>query len=450
MEDVRKYIGPETRKALSNFGEGGLPRELIGAYAEVKQAVLSAIQEVEQRWSPPVWKSLSRAVEEVKSGGLDDQFPLPLFQGGAGTSINMNVNEVIAARANELLEEEGCPERVDALDDVNRYQSTNDTFPTAVTIVLYWRLLHLEQQVIRLQAALAEREGRYAHILMVGRTELQDALPITLGQVFGSWAGMFERDRWRLHKIKERIRTVPLGGTAVGTGFPAPAMVVFAAEEALRRITGLPLARSQNLPDEVAHQDKWSELAHGIRQVAENLVKLTGDLLLYTSSFLGELGHPEVQAGSTIMAAKTNPVFLEYARGLAFSAQHACDAVSTLSQQGQLQLNPYLPFILHHLLQAFTMVGTALETLTERLLPALEVREDRIHAHLLASHTLLNALLPLLGYHGVKELYRLHPEPFSSMDELVRFVVDHTDLEEVEVRAALDPGRATSFVRRVR
>ncbi|MEM5948326.1 lyase family protein [Spirochaetia bacterium 38H-sp] len=438
------YPGPETKKACDNFGEERLPRDLIRAYGEVKFAVLSAIQEEEAFFSVLHWECISLAIEELISGLLDDYLCIPLMQGGAGTSINMCINETIAMRANSLLEERGEKGLLDSVEHINRYQSTNDTFTTAITIAVFRKLIELEKLVIDIQKLLADRERSYAGILMAGRTEMQDALPITLGQVFGSWAGMFERDRWRLNKIKERLRTIALGGTAVGTGFPVPASIVFASEARLREITGLPLARSQNLPDEIANLDKYTELAHGIRQVCDNIFKLTGDLLIYTSSQTGELVHPELQSGSSIMAAKTNPVLLEYARGLSIAASYSALSVSEYSRNGQLQLNAFLPFVCEELFRAFELAKKALAALI-RLIPKLEVNKKRIEENLLRSHILLNALLPVIGYRRVKELYHSHPEPFLSTHELADYAAKKTGLDKKKILEAIDIDNITSF-----
>jgi aspartate ammonia-lyase len=446
-EDVLEkiYYGEETKKALQNFGRDLLPSELIKAYGEVKLAVLSAIQEVEKRFNEKEWYALKTACEEVISGELNDQFPLPLYQGGAGTSINMNVNEVIANRANELYKES----RFHPINDVNAYQSTNDTFPTAIAIVLYRKLLEAEENVIKLQETLIKKENELGRILIAGRTEMQDALPITLGQVFGSWAGMIERDRWRIHKLKERIRTIPLGGTAIGTGYPVPQLVIFASEKYIREITKLPLSRSQNLPDEIANQDKWSELASVIKIIAENLYKITGDLLLYTSSLSGELKHPELQYGSTIMAAKTNPVILEYTRGIAISIKHECEKISSYCENGQLQLNPYTPFILDSFLKVFDCLNKAINTFIDKFIFLFEINKKRIEENLIRSNIILNGLVGLIGYEKVKEIYRIVEEKgVNTIEGLKEIIINNSRLSKEEVDFYLDPLNLSSFWRK--
>jgi len=433
-------VGPQTTLAADNWGRGRTPRAVIRAYAQVKLAALTAARETDRTsgrpfWDDAVWHALVSALTEIRDGDHDELFVVPLAQGGAGTSLNMNLNEAVTALATR----NGVPPP-HPLEDVNRYQSTNDTFPTAVTILAYEGLVATEARVIHLQEELVRREKQWASQPMVGRTELQDALPITLGQVFASWAGPFERDRWRLNKLRERVRTVPLGGTAVGSGFGAPAAYVFAAEKHLRALTGLPLARSQNLADEISHLDKFSELSGGLRQVAENLVHLCQDLLYYTSSAVGELGHPRLQAASSQMPAKTNPVALEYACGLAMSVQGEAFKVSQYVQAGRLQLNPYLPFVLESLLAMYDSLDKALTAVTDRFLPGMTVHADVLDEHLASSPALLNALSPVLGYDKIAVLAPLlalhHPK---SLLELRTLLVRELRLDPAEAERLVDP-----------
>jgi aspartate ammonia-lyase len=268
---------------------------------------------------------------------------------------------------------------------------------------------------------------------------MQDALPITLGQVFGAWAGPVERDRWRLNKLKERLRQIPLGGTAIGTGFSAPRRYVFAAEKALRRITGLPLCRSQNLCDQVAHTDSLAECARGMGLCAENLIKWAGDLLLYSSSFLNEIRQEEQQYGSTIMPAKSNPVLIELIRGLAMEIRSSAELVSRYCSEGQLQLNAYLPFIAEHMIRINEKLGKALKIAAERLLPALSPDREGMEAHLVNSPALLNTLRAPLGYEKVKELTRALPAAgLKTRDELIKWLSQNTELSGEELTDRFD------------
>ncbi|MEJ5284556.1 MAG: lyase family protein [Brevinematia bacterium] len=443
---MKKYYSNETEKAFSNFDSiSKIPSELIKAYGEVKLAVLKAIQYEEKKYNNEEWNALEISLNELIEGKLNENFPISLYQGGAGTSLNMNVNEVIASRANEILEKK----RFDPIEDINKYQSTNDTFPTAATIFVYRNLLEIELLIINLQEFLVNKENELGQILVTGRTEMQDALPINLGQIFGSWAGMIERDRWRINKVKERIRTIALGGTAIGTGYPAPQKIVFASERFLREITKLPLTRSQNLPDEVSNLDKYSELASILKIIAENLFKITGDLLLYTSSFINEIIHPDLQTGSTIMAAKTNPVILEFVRGCSISIIYECDKISEYTRNGQLQLNAYLPFVLESFNLIFKLTKVSIEKFMEKFLAQLQINSQKIEENLVNSKALVNALIGVIGYKKVKEIYNVMMErKIKTISELKEILKEKTDLKSEEIDFYLDPINITSFWRK--
>ena len=450
LREDRTYFGNETKKAMQNFGEGHLPREIIRAYGEVKKACLFAIQDYENRWGKEVFESILQATDEVINGFLDSSFPIPFEQGGAGTSINMNMNEVIASRAREILNEKGyAREVIDPIEDINRYQSTNDTFPTAVTVMLYRWLLEIERLVINLQERLIRLENKYGSILITGRTEMQDALPMTLGQIFASWAGAAERDRWRLHKLKERIRTIALGGTAVGSCFFAPQEYIFLAEKYLRQITGLPLSRSQNLTDEISNQDKWAELANGYSLCAQDLFKITGDFLIYTSSFVGEIKHPELQYGSTIMAAKTNPVILEFVHGISISIIHDGEKVCEYSRNGQLQLNAFLPFLAQTMLRICMDLKKAIEAFLDKFLERIDIAHEKIEENLIHSNVLLNTLVPELGYNKVKEIYMaIKNKKPNNLEEYKELIIKHSGIEKEKLDAYFDPFYSTGSMKK--
>lgn len=432
----------ETDKARGNFGSGALPRDLICALAEVKLAAVRAANRYDRKLHPAVQNALESALANIASGQHDTLFNIPLEQGGAGTSLNMIINETAAAL---------CPDtgRPDPIEDVNRYQSTNDTVPSAVTVMAFRHLEGIEKRVTGLQETLTNLETRYGKTLMTGRTEMQDGLPFTAGQLFGSWAGAVQRDRWRLHKLADRIRNIPLGGTALGTCFNAPAPYVHEAERQLREITGLPLCRSQNLPDEIAHTDKFSELASGYRLIAETLMKITGDLLYLGSSPVQEIVHPELQYGSSIMASKNNPVLLEWVRGLAMEVQGEAFKISLHSQNGQLQLNAWIPFTAGALIRIQDALNRALAALTDHFFPVMIVNTAVMEQHLTASPALLNSLLPLLGYHRIKEISAAYRKAAPSTVSEAALILEKltgmpaADLEEAMRSTTLRQGART-------
>jgi len=462
----REYFGEQTRRGIENFvihrGElsapaesetaGGcqnrLPREFIRSLAEVKEAVFRGIQEAEHRYPEPLFTTLMEVLEEIRVGAWDDQFPIPLSQGGAGTSIHMNFNEVVSAIIEERI---GLP--FHPLEEGARYQSTNDIIPTAVIVTVFRGLLMVEEETIRFQQILVEKERQWRGTLMVGRTEWQDALPIDASQVAAAWAGAIERDRWRLHKIKERLRVVPLGGTAVGTAFFVPKGYLFQAERFLRELTGLPLSRSQNLPDAVSNQDSLAEVASGYSLLALNVIKICNDLFFYTSSPVGEMCMPEAQWGSTIMPFKTNPVLIEFVKGLAIRVEGHCGVAHRYAEEGNLQLNAFLPFLLEELLLAAQELCSALATLSGKVFPTLELNQERIQRNLLGSPALLNALRDRVPYPVLKEVYeesrreRIR-EQTGALDRLVSRIAERTGVDKEELDTLLRKGVGTYDVER--
>ncbi|HPO50030.1 MAG TPA: lyase family protein [Spirochaetota bacterium] len=445
----QEYYGDETKKAINNFGEGRIPSGLIKSYAEVKKASIKAIWEYEKRFTFETYEIILEALDEIISGVHNDQFVVPLFQGGAGTSINMNMNEVIANLSTaKYFEKYQTKIKIDPIEDINRFQSTNDTFPTAATILVLRNLNEIEKNVIDLQETLIKKENEYENILLTGRTEMQDALPITLGQVFGSWAGMIARDRWRINKLKERVRNIALGGTAIGTSFFAPREYIFLAEKNLRNITGLSLARSQNFPDEVANLDKYSEVANGISLIAENLFKITGDLLLYTSSFINEIKHPNLQYGSTIMAAKTNPVVLEFVRGLSIDIQFECKKINFYAQNGQLQLNVYLPFVVNCFENIFRNIKKTIEIFITKFINNIEINTSSIENNLINSKAILNSLIALVGYNEVKKIYAvLEKRKIKNFEELKEIIALELKLEKNQIDDFFQPISLTTSLK---
>ncbi|HEY3415383.1 MAG TPA: lyase family protein, partial [Armatimonadota bacterium] len=307
------YYGIHALRAAENFPLLGQPLHpgLISALAQVKAAAARANVRAGQL-DPRKGEAIIRAAEEVAAGALRDQFIVDALQGGAGTSANMNANEVLANRALELLgEAKGHYEIIDPLDDVNREQSTNDVFPTAVRVAALRLLLPLIEDFANLQAVLQEKEQQYAATLALGRTEMQDAVPITLGQRFAAWAQAVQRDWWRLHVVEEKLRQVNLGGTALGTGLNADRKYIFLATDFLREATGLNLARAENMIDLTQNADVFAEVSGLLKTAAVTLAKISADLRLLSSGPRGgihEIDLPELQAGSSIMPGKENPV----------------------------------------------------------------------------------------------------------------------------------------------
>ena len=449
-ESDKVYYGTETEKALAVLGRAKPVRQFIRAYGEVKLAALRAQQETAHLYPPDFFPFAEQAAQNVIDGVYDDSFPLPLAQGGAGTSMHMNICEVIAASANELYNAAvpGTSFRADPLDHIARFQSTNDTFPTAVIVMVYRELEDIEAEIVKLQEQLVRREGDYENVLVTARTELQDALPVTLGQVFSAWSGPVERDRWRFNKLRERLRIIPLGGTAVGTGFSAPREYVFAAERELRRITKLPLSRSQNLCDQISHTDSLAECAYGMGLCADNLYKMTSDLLLYTSSLCGEMTHGEVQYGSTIMPDKVNPVLLELIRGKCMECSALAGLTGGYSRNGQLQLNANLPFMAQEFVRMSEDLTVSLGTASGKLMDVLKINTESMEEHLASSPALLNTFRDVLDYTEIKSLLpEIKRQHIATKDALAAFLETHTRLGRALINEKLTLTSLTGYTK---
>ncbi len=408
--------GVHTVRALENFPLTGRPvhDELARAFGSVKLAC-AATNEALNAWPDDSAKSeaIKRACQEMAEGLLTEHIVVDLLQGGAGTSTNMNVNEVLANRALEILgEAHGTYERVSPLDDINLHQSTNDTFPTALRLAAIRLLRVLEQQVVALQEAFQAKEKEFAHIVKVGRTELQDAVLTTLGREMGAYAEAFNRDRWRIYKCEERLRVVNLGGTAIGTGLAAPRQYIFRVVDALRESTGIGFARAENLVEATQNCDVFVEVSGILKACAASLLKISGDLRLLSSgpeAGLGEIRLPEVQAGSSIMPGKVNPVVPEAASQAAMLVMGYDSVIAIACASGNLELNAFMPLIAACLLDSCELLANACEMLRTQCVEGIEADEARCRAHVDDSTAILTALVPALGYEracGVAEKAR--------------------------------------------
>ncbi|OCN00746.1 aspartate ammonia-lyase [Clostridium sp. W14A] len=401
--DDNAYYGIHTARALTNFAITGVPIHpaLIEAVVTVKKAA-AAVNRSLGALDSRIAEAIISACDEILSGALRDQFPVDCMQGGAGTSTNMNVNEVIANRAIELLGgKKGDYSIVHPLDHVNLHQSTNDVFPTAVHIALIRLLKPVTELFAALQTALQEKEQEFASVLKVGRTQLQDAVPVTLGQEFGAWAQAVARDRWRLYKAEERLRQVNIGGTAVGTGINAPKAYIFTVIEKLRELTGIGLARAEYMMDPTQNCDVFVEVSGLLKAAAVNLAKIANDLRLLSSgpkAGFGEITLPSVQAGSSIMPGKVNPVICESVNQAAFQIMADDTAVTLAAQAGQLELNAFLPLIAKNMFEMLDMLNHVLPIFIERCIKRIRANGDICARKLTDSFAVVTALTGYIGY----------------------------------------------------
>ena len=406
---VDVYYGIHTVRALENFAVSrqSVHPELIRAIATVKQAAVEMNMSL-GLLDARLGSAIFQAAAEVADGKLADQFPVDALQGGAGTSTNMNVNEVVANRAIELLGgNKGDYSLIHPLDHVNLSQSTNDVYPTALRIAAIRLLQPLSEACAQLQGSLQKKEAEFAGILKLGRTEMQDAVPITLGQEFSAWAEAIARDRWRLYKVEERLREVNLGGTAIGTGLNAERKYVFGVVERLRSLTGIGLARDENMIDPTQNADVFVEVSGLLKACASTLIKVSNDLRLLASGPRGGIGEiclPDLQAGSSIMPGKVNPVIPEMVAQIGYQTIARDLAITLAAQGGQLELNAFLPLIAANLLPAMEELTHAMRLFANRCIDGIEVDSDRCRFHLENSVALITALSPLIGYDRAAEI----------------------------------------------
>jgi len=406
-------FGIHTVRAMENFVLAGRPVHpaLARAYGAVKLAAARTNRALGYLDPPEVADAIEQACQQLLTGTLVPDIVVDALQGGAGTSTNFNVNEVVANRALELLgQARGRYDLVSPSDHVNLHQSTNDTFPTALRIAAIWGLHRLEKAVVELQEAFQVKERAFAHVVKVGRTEGQDAVLTTLGREMGAYADALGRDRWRLAKCEERLRVVNLGGTAIGTGLAAPRDYIFRVADALRDVTGLGLARAENLIDATQNADVFVEVSGLLKALAVTLTKIAGDIRLLSSgpeAGYGEIRLPARQAGSTIMPGKVNPVIPEAVTQAALLAIGHDHALTAAASMGSLELNPFLPLVAHSLLESFDLLGGACATFASHCVAGIDADETRCRKAVDSATATATALVPLIGYARASELVSL-------------------------------------------
>jgi len=401
--------GIKTLRALENFPLSGrrVHPGLIHPYGAVKLACARTHHELGW-WEEPKAHAIEAACSEMMEGRLDEHIVVDALHRGAGTSTNMNVNEVLANRALQLLgRPPGDYAAISPLGDLNLHQSTNDTYPTALKVAALRGLRRLEEEVVRLTEAFQRKEKELAGVVKVGRTQMQDAVLITLGREMSAYAEAFARDRWRVYKCRERLRVVNLGGTAIGTGLSAPREYIFRAVDRLREITGLPLARAENLVDATQNADVYVEVSGILKAGAVNLLKVAGDLRFLSSgpdAGIGEITLPPRQPGSSIMPGKVNPVIPEAVSQAAMMVM-ACDqAIAHAAAAGHLELNAFLPLIADALLHAIDLLANACSMFAALCVDGIRADVARCRHHLLGATAVLTALVEVIGYEAAQEI----------------------------------------------
>lgn len=401
--DESALHGIHTERAKNNFPLSGnrVSRELITAIAEVKRSAVKVNAKLGFIDSEKAG-AIVAACDEIIENRINYEFDLPALQGGAGTSTNMCVNEVIANRALQLMGRScGDYSVIHPIETVNLHQSTNDVYPTALKMVVIRKLRVLSEAIASLQGELQKKEQEFMSVLTMGRTELQEAVPITMGAQFATFAQAIERDRWRCFKAEERIRMVNIGGTAVGTGLTAPRNYIFRVIETLREDTGLPIGRAEHVMDATANNDPFVEVSATLLANAANLIKIARDLRYLHST--GEISLPQLQAGSSIMPGKVNPVILESVLQLALRAKNDSALVADLVSLGSLQINEYMPLLADTVINQISELNDAVDLLVTHI-PGIMVNEMVCEATLYAGTGVITAFVPLIGYDKAEEL----------------------------------------------
>ncbi|MBO6561046.1 MAG: class II fumarate hydratase [Nisaea sp.] len=399
-----RYWGAQTQRSLQNFRIGGerVPAALIRAFAIQKKAAALANMAL-GKLDPGLGKAMAAAADEIAQGKLDDHFPLVVWQTGSGTQTNMNLNEVISNRAIEILGGTiGSKAPVHPNDHVNMGQSSNDSFPTAMSIAA---VLEIERDLLpalaEFHAALTAKQEEFAAIVKIGRTHLQDATPVTLGQEFSGYARQIELGIERVKGALPRLRELAQGGTAVGTGLNAAPGFAESFVEQVREITGIPFASAVNKFEALAAHDALVEMSGCLNVLAASCMKIANDIRMLGSgprSGLGELQLPANEPGSSIMPGKVNPTQSESLTQVAAQVIGNHVTITTAGATGHFELNVFKPVMIYNLLQSIRLLADGTRSFTENCVTGIEANEDRIRQLMEQSLMLVTALNPHIGY----------------------------------------------------
>lgn len=439
------YYGIQTLRAVENFNIiGHCPnRQLILAVAMVKKA--AAISNMKLGLlDEEKGKAIVQAADEVLEGKFADQFVVDAIQGGAGTSINMNVNEVLANRAIEILGgDKGDYSIISPNTHVNMSQSTNDVFPTAIRIAAIKLANGLLTQLELLQNALNKKADEFDDVVKVGRTHLQDAVPIRLGQEFGAYAQVIGRDEARIKTSLQNLHEINLGATAVGTGLNAKVEYLELAARNLRNISGLALRRTDNLVDATQNTDVLAAFSSTLKILAINLSKIANDLRLMASgprAGISEIKLPAMQPGSSIMPGKVNPVIPEVVNQVAFQVIGNDHTIALAVEAGQMELNVMEPVITHNLLQSIEILTNAIRVFRERCIVGITANRERCQQMVERSIGIITALIPHIGYEKASQLAK----EMSDTDETVpELIAKKNLLSPDEINSVLSPKAMT-------
>jgi fumarate hydratase, class II len=419
------YYGAQTQRAADNFPISGLrmPVDLIRALALIKASAARTNREL-GLLSPDISDAIAKAAREVQTGELDRQFVVDLFQTGSGTSTNMNMNEVVASRANEILTgTRGGKSPVHPNDHVNLGQSSNDVIPSAIHVAA---LTGIETRLIpaleKLHRELSAKVEQFDDVAKIGRTHLQDAVPMTLGQEFSGYARQIELGIDRLASLKPRLAELALGGTAVGTGLNAHPDFAGRTIERVAKASGLSFREAENHFEAQGARDAAVETAGVLKTIAVSLTKVANDIRWLGSGprcGIGEIRIPSLQPGSSIMPGKVNPVIPEVVLQVAAQVMGNDVAITFAGQAGNFELNVMLPVIAHNLLEAINLTASAAHIFSEKCIRGIQVDRERCQSNIEKSLSLITALVPVIGYDRAAEIAKEAHRSGKTIREIV-------------------------------
>jgi aspartate ammonia-lyase len=443
---VDAYYGAQTARAVANFPISGLKPHpaLVRATVVIKKCAARANMAT-GRLPTDLGEAIVRAADEALTGSLDREFVVDPFQAGAGTSHNMNVNEVLANRAEEILGgARGLYHRVHPNDHVNMAQSTNDVFPTAMRLAALFMLDGLRPELYSLVASLRNKGKEFGHILKSGRTHLQDAVPIRLGQEFEAYAAAIEKNGAAIEGCVHSLLELGIGGTAVGTGLNAEEEYIDMVVAEIAGETGLPVSRSRNLVEAMQNMDPFVSLSSSLKGLAINLVRIANDLRLLASgprTGLNEINLPPRQPGSSIMPGKVNPVIAEVTDMVGFQVMGMDMTITMAAQAGQLELNVMMPVIAFNLLFAMEILKNTIHQLANYCIDGITANESRCLRFMEESVGLVTVLAPHVGYAAAAEVAK---ESMRSGRNIREIIVSRELLSEDALAEVLDPLPLTS------
>ncbi|MBI4597419.1 MAG: aspartate ammonia-lyase [Candidatus Omnitrophica bacterium] len=440
------YYGIQTFRAVENFPISGLrlQPEMMRAFALIKKAAAAANATVGQL-KPRHAAVIQRACDEVLRGRFDDQFVVDAYQAGAGTSFNMNMNEVVANRANELLgAKKGAYKPLRPNDHINMAQSTNDTFPAAIRLATLMALPPLVEAMEDVEDALRGKARQFATIVKSGRTHLQDAVPVRLGREFGAYALAVKKARQHLQQHAALLCELNLGGTAVGTGMNAHPRYRRLAIAKLRQWMRLPLRPAEDMMERTQSLGDFGRVSGSLRVYALELIRIANDLRLLASgpnTGFGEIDLPAIQPGSSIMPGKVNPVVPEMVDMVGFQVLGHDATVAYAVQAGQLELNVMMPVVAYNLLQAMHLLTSSSRVLSHKCIRGIIAHRERCDQHAHRSLALVTALNSSIGYLNAA---RVAKESLTSGKSIRDLVVEHQLLDPATARRVLDPARLSA------